>query len=156
MERFKDDKFWLGTIQLENEDVLTEGLYSIYHTNEFKGGLLNVTGTMLIQVKHNEKELFIPINENTIVGEIQVLVAKYIDLYPNKYIMTGISKKDTIYLINVDDQVIKLIKKGVEYLQIHDHKYVINFLSYRNLSISMKSYNFIIKNLTFNSMYTIK
>jgi hypothetical protein len=60
MEMFKDDKFWLGTIQLENEDVVTEGIYSIYHTNELKGGLLNVDGTILIQVKYEETEFFHP------------------------------------------------------------------------------------------------
>jgi hypothetical protein len=96
----------------------------------------------LIQVKYNEINLFIIVDENTIVGEIQVLVAKYIDLYPNKFIMTGVSKKDTIYLINVDDQIMKLIKKGVEYLQIHEHIYDINFISYRNLSISMNKLQF--------------
>jgi hypothetical protein len=138
MEMFKNDKFWLGTIQLDNKDVLTEGFYSLYHINELKGGMLNVAGTILIQVKYEEIDLFIPIDENTIVGEIQVLVAKYICVYPNKFIMTGISKKDMIYLINVDDSVMKLIKKGMEYLQVHEYIYDINFLSYRNLSISMK------------------
>jgi hypothetical protein len=128
-------------------------LYSIYHTNEFKEGLLNVAGTMLIQVKYNEKELFIPINENAIVGEIQVLVAKYIDLYPNKFIMTGISKKDNIYLINVDDQIMKLIKKGVEYLQIHEHIYDINFLSIRKLSIKYKKLQF--HNQQFNIQFHV-
>jgi hypothetical protein len=56
--------------------------------------------------------------------------------------MTGTNKKDTIYLINVDDQIIKLIKKDVEYFQIHEHIYDINFLSYRKLSISMKKLQF--------------
>jgi hypothetical protein len=71
-----------------------------------------------------------------------VLIAKYIDIYPNKFIMTGISKNDIIYLINVDDQVMKLIKKGVEYLQVHEHVYDINFSSYRKLSISVKKLQF--------------
>jgi hypothetical protein len=142
MEMFKNDKFWLVIIQLENKYILTEGFYSLYHTSELKGEMLNIAGTILIQVKYEEIDLFIPIDENTIVGEVQVLVAKYIDLYPNKFIMTGISKKDIIYLINVDDSVIKLIKKGVEYLQVHEHIYDSNFLSYRNVSISMKKFQF--------------
>jgi hypothetical protein len=50
MEMFKNDKFWLSTIQLENKDVLTEGFYSLYHTNELKGGIINVAGPILIQV----------------------------------------------------------------------------------------------------------
>jgi hypothetical protein len=104
--------------------------------------MLNVAGIILIQVKYEEIDLFIPIDENTIVGEIQVLVAKYIDIYPNKFIMTGINKKDMIYLINVDDSVMKLIKKGMEYLQVHEHIYDINFLSYRNLSTSLKKLQF--------------
>jgi hypothetical protein len=70
------------------------------------------------------------------------LVAKYIDIYPNKFIMTGTDKKDNIYLINVDDQVMKLIKNGIEYFDVHEHVYDINFLSYRNLSISMKKLQF--------------
>jgi hypothetical protein len=37
IETFKNDKFWLGSIQLDNQDVLTEGFYSIYHTNDLKG-----------------------------------------------------------------------------------------------------------------------
>jgi hypothetical protein len=121
VEMFKNDKFNMGTIQLENKDVLTEEFYSLYHTNELKGGILNVDETILIQVKYEEIDLFIPIDENTIVGEIQVLVVNYIDLNPNKFIMTGISKKDIIYLINVDECVMKLIKKGMEYLQVHKH-----------------------------------
>jgi hypothetical protein len=142
MEIYKDDKFWWGTIQLKNEDVLTEGFYSIYHTNELKGGLLNIAGTILIQIKFEETEFFIPIDENTIIGEIKILVAKYINLYPNKFIMTSADKKDKIYLINVDDQVMKLIRNGIEYLYFHEHIYDINFLSYRNLSISMKKLQF--------------
>jgi hypothetical protein len=82
IEMYKNDKFWLGTIQLKNKDVLTEGFYSIYHTNELKGGLLNIAGTILIQVKYEEIEFFIPIDDNTIIGEIQILLAEYIDLYP--------------------------------------------------------------------------
>jgi hypothetical protein len=132
----------MDTIQLENKDVLTEGFYSLYHTSELKGRMLNIAGTILIQVKYEEIDLLIPIVENTIVEEIQVLVAKYINSYPNKFIMTGISKKDVIYLINIDDCVMKLIKKGIEYLQVNEHIYDINFLSYRNLSIPLKKLQF--------------
>jgi hypothetical protein len=64
MERYKNDKFWLGTIQLKKDDILTEGFYSIYHTNELKGGLLNIAGKILIQIKFEETEFFIPIDEN--------------------------------------------------------------------------------------------
>jgi hypothetical protein len=97
MEMFKNDKFWLNAIHIKDNDVLTEGFYTFYHTYELKGGLLNVAGIILIQVKHEETEFFIPIDDNTIIGEIQVLVAKYIDLYPNKFIMTGADKKDKIF-----------------------------------------------------------
>jgi hypothetical protein len=135
---FKNDKFWLGSIQLENKDVLTEGFYSLYHTNDLKRRMLRITGAILIQIRYKDINLFILIDENMIVGEIQVLAAKYINLFPNKFIMKGISKKDNIYLINVDDCVMKLIKRGIEYLQVHEHIYDINFLSYRRLSISMK------------------
>jgi hypothetical protein len=104
--------------------------------------MLNIAGTIIIQDTYEEIDLFIPIDVNTIVGEIQVLVVNYIDLNPNKFIMTGISKKGMIYLINVDDKVIKLINKGMGYLLVYEHIYDINFLSYRNLSISMKKLQF--------------
>jgi hypothetical protein len=56
--------------------------------------------------------------------------------------MTGISKDENIYLINVNDYVMKLIKRGIEYFQVHEHIIDINFLSYRRLSISMKKLQF--------------
>jgi hypothetical protein len=51
-----------------NDDVLTEGFYTFYHTRELKGGLLNIKGTMIIQVKFKKEELFIPIDEETSDG----------------------------------------------------------------------------------------
>jgi hypothetical protein len=131
MDIYKNDKFWLDSTQLENEDVLTEGFYTLYHTNDLKGGILNATGTILLQIYYEEIEIFIPIDENTIVGEIQNLAAKCVNIPPNKFIMTGADKKENIYLINVDDNVMKLIKKGIECFYIHEHIYDINFLSYR-------------------------
>jgi hypothetical protein len=60
--------------------MFSEGFYSIYHTNELKGELLNIAGTILIQIKYKETEIFIPVDEDTIIGEIHILVAKYIDI----------------------------------------------------------------------------
>jgi hypothetical protein len=48
----------------------------------------------------------------------------------------------------------KLIEKGMEYLQIHEHIYHINFLSYRNLSISMKKLQFY--NQKFNIQFYVQ
>jgi hypothetical protein len=129
-------------MQLEDNDTLEEGFYSLNHTNNFKGGILNISGTILMQVCYEEISLFIPVEENMTVGELQILIAKHIDLQPNKFIMTGISKKDDIFLISVDDYVIKLIKRGVEYLQVHDHNYDIDFVFYKKLSITMKKSHF--------------
>jgi hypothetical protein len=70
MQRFKNDKFWLNTILIKNDDVLTEGFYTFYHTRELKGGLLNIAGTMIMQVKFKKEELFISIDEDTKIGEI--------------------------------------------------------------------------------------
>jgi hypothetical protein len=57
--------------------------------------------------------------------------------------MTGISKKEEIFLIGVDDGVLKLIKRGEEYFQVHNHNYDVDFFSYRNLSITMKKLQFL-------------
>jgi hypothetical protein len=61
-----------------------------------------------------------------------------------------------IYLINVADNILKLMKIGVERFYEHEYNYDINFLSYRILQFLWKSYSFIIRNLIFNYMYTIK
>jgi hypothetical protein len=37
MEKFKRDKFWMGTMQLKDNDILEEGFYSLYHTSDLKG-----------------------------------------------------------------------------------------------------------------------
>jgi hypothetical protein len=47
----------------------------------------------------------------------------------------------------------KLIKKDIEYLQMHEHIYNVNFLSYRNLSISMKKLQFY--NQKFNNQFYV-
>jgi hypothetical protein len=150
MERYKNDKFWLGSIQLENKDVLTDGFYTLDHINDLKGGMLSAAGTILIQICHEEKNIFIPNDENMIVGEIQILAGKYINIPPNKFIMTGTYNKENIYLINVDDKVMKLIKRGIECFSQHEHIYDINFLSYRKLLISMKKLQF------YNQKFNIK
>jgi hypothetical protein len=97
MQTYRNDKLWLFTIQIKNDDILTEGFYTFYHTRELKGGLLNIARTMILQVKYKKDELFIPIDENAKIGEIHNLISKYIDLYPNKFIITGADKKDNLY-----------------------------------------------------------
>jgi hypothetical protein len=47
MEKFKRDKFWLGTMQLLDDDILEEEFYSLYHTNDLKGEILNISGTIM-------------------------------------------------------------------------------------------------------------
>jgi hypothetical protein len=97
---------------------------------------------MIIQIKYKKDELFIPIDENTKIGEIQILISKYINLYPNKFIMTGADKKDNIYLINVDDYAMKLMKNGIEFIDVHEHEYDVNFLNDRYLPFSLKKLQF--------------
>jgi hypothetical protein len=60
MMQYKNDKFWLNTIQIMNDDVLTEGFYTFYHTRELKGGLLNIAGTMILQVKFKKRRVIYP------------------------------------------------------------------------------------------------
>jgi hypothetical protein len=126
----------------KNDDVLTEGFYTFYHTRELKGGLLNIAGTMILQVKFKKEELFIPIDEDTKVGEIHNLISKYIDLYPNKFIITGADTKDNLFLISVDDYIMKLMKNGIEFFDVHEHEYDVNFLNYRYLPFSLKKLQF--------------
>jgi hypothetical protein len=127
MQTYANDKFWLNTIQIKNDDVLTEGFYTFYHTRELKGGLLNIAGTMIIQVKCKKDELFIPIDEDTKIGEIHNLISKYIDLYPNKFIITGADKKDNLYLISFDDYVMKLMKNGIEFFDVQNTNMMLIF-----------------------------
>jgi hypothetical protein len=142
MENFKRDKIWLGTMQLMDDDTLEEGFCSLYQTNDLKGGILNISGTIMMQIFYEEISLFIPIDENMIIGELQILTAKYINLQPNKFIITGFDKKNNIFRVSVVDNILKLIKRGVEHLQVHDHNYDIDFFSYRKLSIPMKKLQF--------------
>jgi hypothetical protein len=50
----KNDKFWMGSIKLEDEDILTEGFYTFYHTKELKGGILSAAGTKILQICYEE------------------------------------------------------------------------------------------------------
>jgi hypothetical protein len=50
----------------------------------------------------------------------------------------------------------KLMKKGIEYFQVHKHDYNIDFFSFKRLSITMKNYSSTIKTLNSNLMCTIK
>jgi hypothetical protein len=79
-------------MQLMDDDTLEEGFYSLYHTNDLKGGILNISGTIMMQVFYEEISLFIPIDENMIIGELQILIVKYIKHQPNKFIITGSDK----------------------------------------------------------------
>jgi hypothetical protein len=56
--------------------------------------------------------------------------------------MTGADKKDNIYLINVDDYAMKLMKNGIEFIDVHEHEYDVNFLTYRYLPFSLKKLQF--------------
>jgi hypothetical protein len=138
----KNDKFWMGSIKLNNEDILTEGFYTFYHTNELKGRILSAAGTMILQICYDEIELYIPVDENMMVGEIQNLISEYINMAPNKFIMTGNDRKENIYLINVDDNILMLMKTGIERFYVHEHNYDVNFLSYRILPICLKKLQF--------------
>jgi hypothetical protein len=87
-------------------------------------------------------ELFIPIDKDTKIGEVHNLTSKYIDLYPNKFIITGADKKNNLYHISVDDYVMKLMKNGIEFLDVHEHEYDVDFLNYRYLPFSLKKLQF--------------
>jgi hypothetical protein len=75
-EKFKRDKFWLGMMQLMNNVTLEEGFYSLYHTNDLKSGVLNISGTIKMQVFYEEISLFIPIRDGVgnhlLVGNSQL------------------------------------------------------------------------------------
>jgi hypothetical protein len=58
---------------------------------------------MIMTIEFKKEELFIPVDEDTKIGEIHNLISKYIDLYSNKFIITGADAKDNIFLISVDD-----------------------------------------------------
>jgi hypothetical protein len=108
---------------------------------------------MIIQVKFKKDELFIPIEEETKIGEIHKIISKYIDLYPNKFIITGADKKDNLYLISVDDYAMKLMKNGIEFSDVHEHEYDVNFLNYRYLPFSLKKLQFF--NQKFNIQFSV-
>jgi hypothetical protein len=138
----KNDKFWMGSIKLKDEDILTEGFYTFYHTRELKGGILSAARTMILQICHDEIELYIPVDENMMVGEIQNLISEYFNIAPNKFIMTGNDRKENIYSINEDDNILKRKKIGVERFYVHEHNYDMNFLSYKILPICLKKLQF--------------
>jgi hypothetical protein len=125
-----------------NDDILTEGFYTFYHTRDLKGGLLNINGTMIMTIEFKKEELFIPIDEDTKIGDIHNLISKYIDLYSNKFIITGADAKDNIFLISIDDYVMKLMENGIEFFNVHEHEYDVNFLDYRFLTLSLKKLQF--------------
>jgi hypothetical protein len=134
---------------MEDEEELTEGFYSIYHTNDLKEGILNISGKIQTHIVHNNLLFLIPNDENMKVGELQILIGKHIELQPNKFIMTSIGFKSDIYIIIVEDLIFKLTKNAVEYFQVHEHNYHIDFLTFKILSISLKNSYFITKILDF-------
>jgi hypothetical protein len=74
-------------------------------------------------------------------GELPIMIGKYIDLQSIKFIRTGIGFSADIFIISVDDSVLKLTKMGVEYFQVHEHNYDVDlFFFFRILSISLKNF----------------
>jgi hypothetical protein len=88
------------------------------------------------------------------VGELQILIGKYINLKPNKFIMTRIGFNGDVYNISVDDLIFKLTKSGVEYFQVHQHNYNIDFFSFRILSIPLKNFLFYSQNFEFQIYFS--
>jgi hypothetical protein len=52
--------------------------------------------------------------------------------------MKRISEQNDIFMINVRDKILELMKKGVKYFQVHEHNYVIDFLLFFPEQIDVK------------------
>jgi hypothetical protein len=70
-------------------------------------------------------------------------------LEPNKFIMTEIGFSVNIFILIINDSILNFTKKGVEYFQIQEHNYDLNFFSFRILQIPVKNVLFYSKDFEF-------
>jgi hypothetical protein len=96
---------------MKKNEYLPIGHLMLYRTMNEKGGILNTGGKFLIRIVYNHILITIPVDNGTKIGNLQLKVSKCIKLPPNNFIMTGISEQNDIFLINVGDKLLGLMKK---------------------------------------------
>jgi hypothetical protein len=137
---------------MKKNKYLPIGHLMLYRTMHEKGGILNTGGKFLTQIVYNRILITIPVDNGTKIDNLQPKVSKYIKLPPNNFIMAGISEQNGIFLINVNDKLLEPVKKGVNYFQVYEHNYDVNFLMYDKFKVALKEfslYNRVDKFLTF-------
>jgi hypothetical protein len=87
------------------------------------------------------------------VGDLQLKIAKYINLEPNRFIMTVIGENHLIFIINVDDNVFRLIKSGIQYFRVHDHIYDVDFTRFKKFRAPMKDFLFYNQDFDFHMYF---